>query len=74
MASSEPSTSMLPEEDSDLIMRFHKLPLTVKCLHLSGLLSLQKSDCVSLVESMPRLSMDHNFEKGIFCLLFEVLS
>ena len=27
-------------------MRFHKLTLTVKSLHLSGLLSLQKSNCV----------------------------
>ena len=61
MASSEPSTSRLPEEDSsdmdsDSDMRFHKLTLTVKSLHLSGLQSLQKSDRVSIVDSMQRLS------------------
>ena len=61
MASSEPSTSRLLEEDSsdmdsDSDMRFHKLTLTVKSLHLSGLLSLQKSDRVSIVESMQRIS------------------
>ena len=46
MASSEPNTSRLPEEDSsdmdsDSDDEFHKLTLPVKSLHLSGLLSLQ---------------------------------
>ena len=42
MASSEPSTSRLPEEDSsdmdsDSDDEFYKLPLPVKSRHLSGL-------------------------------------
>ena len=61
MAPSEPSTSRLPEEDSsdmdsDSDNEVHKLTLTVKSLHLSGLLSLQKSDRVSIIDSMQRLS------------------
>ena len=61
MASSEPSTSRLPEEDSsdmdsDSDNEVHKLTLRVKSLYLSGLLSLQKSDHVSIVDSMQRLS------------------
>ena len=63
MASSEPSTSRLPQEDLQLwiltlIIRFHKLTLTVKSLHLSGHLSLQKKkrSCVSILDSMQRLS------------------
>ena len=42
--------------DSDSDNEFHKLTLTVKSLYLSGLLSLQKSDRVSIVDSMQRLS------------------
>ena len=47
MASSEPSTSRLPEEDSsdmdsDSDHEVSQITLTVKSLHLSGLLSLQK--------------------------------
>ena len=51
MASLELSTSRLPKEDStdmdsNQIMRFHKLTLTVKSLHLFCLLSLHKCDRV----------------------------
>ena len=42
---------------SDLIMRFHKLTLTVKSLHLSGLQSLQKSDRVSIVDGIEVLCL-----------------
>ena len=80
MTSSEPSTSRLPEEessdmDSDSDNEVPKLTLTIKSLHLSGLLSLKKSDCLPILYSMQRLPMGHNFKKGIFfCLLYEVLS
>ena len=38
-------------------MRFHKSTLTVKYLHLSDLLSLQKSDRVSIVDSVEVLCL-----------------
>ena len=74
MASSEPSTSRLPEEDSSDIdsdsdnevsqididsqisTSTRSSTLTVKSLHLSGLLSLQKCNRVSIIDSMQRLS------------------
>ena len=41
-----------------LIMRFYKLALTVKSLHLSGQnsKSAKKKDCVSIIDSMQRHS------------------
>ena len=54
IASSEPSTSRLPEEDSsdmdsDSDDEFHKLTLTVKSLHLSGLRKSAKKAIVCLL-------------------------
>ena len=61
MASSEPSTSRLPEEDSsdmdsDSDNEVTQIDIDSQILHLSCLLSLQKSDRVSIVDSMQRLS------------------
>ena len=48
-----------------LIMRFLKLTLPVKSLHLSGLL---KSDCVSILDSVQRLSHGPQLRERDFLL------
>ena len=80
MASSEPNTSRLPEEDSsdmdsDSDNEVSQINIDSQISTSIRSSKSAKSDGVSIVDSMQRHShMDHNFEKGIFfCLLYEVL-
>ena len=77
MASSEPSTSKLPEEDSsdidsDSDNEVSQMTLTVKSLQLSGLLSLQKKrSCVyrrQYAKTFPWATTSRKGSSFAFCM------
>ena len=79
MASSEPSASRLPEEDSsdmdsDSDNEVSQIDIDSQLIY-QVFKSAKKSDFVSIVDSVQRLSHGPQFrERVFFCLLYEVLS
>ena len=76
MASSEPSTSRLPEEDSSvwimiLIMRFHKLTLIVKSTSIRSSMSAKKRLCVyfrQYAKTFPWATTSRKGSSFAFCM------